>query len=169
MRTNRPERLRGFTYCGCHRYFLTLCTFQRRRYFTETATVTSALDQILRIAAREQFAVVAYCFMPDHLHLLVEGAFEDAELRRCIKLAKQCSGHAFSQSDGERLWQRYGYERVLRGDDETRGVARDILENPVGAGIAASPLDYPHLGCPAYAVAAVMEAVAWTPHSRRPT
>ncbi len=167
MRTGRPERLRGFTYRGFHRYFLTFCTFQRRRRFTDVAAVGVALNQILRVAAREQFAVAAYCFMPDHLHLLVHGMSEDADVRRFIKLAKQCSGHAFSQTQREHLWQRYGYERVLRGDEETLPVARYILENPVRAGLAECPREYPFSGSPAYSVAAVMDAIAWAP--ARPT
>ena len=161
MRTGRPERLRGFTYCGRHRYFLTFCTFQRRRCFTEPATVGVALDQIVRSAAREQFAIVAYCFMPDHLHLLVEATSEHADVRRLIKLAKQYSGYAFSQTCGERLWQRYGYERVLRGDEPTLRVARYILENPVRAGLAECPADYPFSGSPVYSMEAVMDAIAW--------
>ena len=47
-----------------------------------------------------------------------------------------------------RLWQRYGYERVLRGTDETFAVAKYILENPVRAGIVRAPRDYPYLGMP---------------------
>ncbi len=167
MRTGRPERLRGFTYRGFHRYFLTFCTFQRRRCFTETATVGVALDQIVRSAAREQFAVVAYCFMPDHLHLLVQGMSEDADVRRLIKFAKQFSGHAFAQAHGEHLWQRYGYERVLRGDEQTLPVARYILENPVRAGLVACPAEYPFSGSPEHSMAAVMDAITWEPP--RPT
>ncbi len=167
MRTGRPERLRGFNYRGFHRYFLTFCTFHRRRRFTGPATVGVALDQILRAAAREQFAVAAYCFMPDHLHLLVQGMSEDAEVRRFIKLAKQFSGHAFSQASGEHLWQRYGYERVLRGDEQTLAVARYILENPVRAGLAECPGEYPFSGSPAHSMAAVTDAIAWAP--TRPT
>ena len=45
-----------------------------------------------------------------------------------------------------RLWQRGYYERVLRDEDHTRDVIRYILQNPVRAGLAKSPDEYPFLG-----------------------
>ena len=39
---------------------------------TADGRVALAMRQILRAAGEEQFAIVAYGFMPDHLHLLVE-------------------------------------------------------------------------------------------------
>jgi REP element-mobilizing transposase RayT len=42
---------------------------------------------------------------------------------------------------GDRLWQRYGFERVLRDDEATLDVARYILRNPVRAGLVDVPED----------------------------
>jgi hypothetical protein len=44
------------------------------------------------------------------------------------------------------LWQRYGFERVLRSDEATPIVARYTIANPVRAGLAQSPADYPFWG-----------------------
>ncbi len=163
MRSRRPLRLRGFSYRGIHRYFLTFCTFDRRPHFADGAIVAVALSQILRVAENEHFAILAYTFMPDHVHLLLEGMSLDADVRRFMARAKQCSGYAVAQRDGRRLWQRYGFEHVLRDAEAVAGVARYILENPVRAGLVVSPQDYPHSGCPAYTMTAVLDAVAWSP------
>ena len=64
--TNRPERLRGFSYIGLHRYFLTFCTFQRCRWLDNSENVCLARAEIMRAADHERFAILAYCFMPDH-------------------------------------------------------------------------------------------------------
>jgi REP element-mobilizing transposase RayT len=72
MRASHPERLRGFDYVGYHRYFLTFCTFNRRPLFVDDDHVDIVLAQILRACGQEQFATLAYCFMPDHRHLLAE-------------------------------------------------------------------------------------------------
>ena len=133
MHTGQPHRLRGFSYLGFHRYFLTFCTFERRSHFVDGSVVAVALAQILRVAAEEQFAILAYTFMPDHAHLLIEGMSVDADARRFMTRAKQSSGYAVARRDGRRLWQRYGYEHVLRDDESAVGVARYILENPVRA------------------------------------
>ena len=49
----------------------------------DAAVVESALAEIARAAVDHQFAVTAYCFMPDHLHLLVEGIRWIRTLIRC--------------------------------------------------------------------------------------
>ena len=67
--------------------------------------------------------------MPDHLHLLVEGLTDGADCRAFIQRAKQFSGFYFKKAHGKRLWQRYGFERVLRNDEFMLSVARYILEN----------------------------------------
>ena len=90
--------------------------------------------------------VVAYCFMPDHLHLLVEGQADDSDCKRFIARSKQYSGFYLQQRFGTRLWQRYGFERVLRENEPTFVVARYILENPVRVGLAAAIEEYPFVG-----------------------
>ena len=72
MRTGNPGHLKTFDYIGLHRYFLTFCTHDRRKRFVDAQRVNVVREQILRAASDESFAVIAYCFMPDHAHLLVE-------------------------------------------------------------------------------------------------
>ena len=110
------------------------------------------LSQFLRISGREGFVVLAYCFMPDHVHLLIEGLRDDSDARKFIIKSKQCSAHAYAQTFGARLWQPFGYEHVLRADEKVQVVARYILENPVRAGLAKTVLDYAFLGSQVYDV-----------------
>src|SRR4051794_39786856 len=70
-------------------------------------------------ADAEGFAILAYCFMPDHVHVLVEGLREDSDCKRFSSRAKQFSGFYYAQRYGRTLWQRYGYERVLRNEEAT--------------------------------------------------
>jgi len=65
--------------------------------------------------------------MPDHGYLLVEGMQDDSDLKQFIKSAKQYSGYHFKQRTEQPLWQRYGFERVLRGEEGTWDVARYIV------------------------------------------
>lgn len=97
--------------------------------------------------------------MPDHLHLLVEALGDDCDGRRFIKSAKQYSGYYYSQQFGERLWQRYGFERTLRDNEATLSVARYIVENPVRAGLMKNPKDYPFVGSDVYSIGEILEAI----------
>jgi len=163
MHTHHPARLKTFDYVGLHRYFLTLCTEHRHAHFTSRDRVDLVLGQILRSAADCDVEVIAYCFMPDHLHLLVGGKSEAADGRRFINRAKQFSGYHFKRHFLAPLWQRYGYERVLRDDEATLSVARYILENPVRARLVSSVEEYPYLGSMVYSVREILEAVQmWT-------
>jgi hypothetical protein len=67
------------------------------------------------------------------------------DCKRFITRTKQFSGFYFTKQFGTRLWQRYGFERVIR-DSEQTFVARYILENPVRAGLVAATEDYPFIG-----------------------
>ena len=150
MLTGRPTRLKTFDYAGFHRYSLTFCTYARRPLFRNARAVDVVLCQILRAAVEQTFAVVAYRFMPDHLHLLVEGRSEVADGARFITAAKQYSGFHYSKEYRVRLWQPYGYERTLRADEDSRTVARYILANQVRAGLVPRVTDYAYVGSQVY-------------------
>ncbi|MSO35629.1 MAG: transposase [Acidobacteria bacterium] len=157
MFPKHPVLLPDFDYLGEHRYFLTWCCFERQALFRESRVVDGALTQILRTCDPAGIAVISYCFMPDHVHMLVEGVEPSADGRRFFRLAKQYSGYAHSQAFGERLWQRYGYEHVVRSTKTSRAVTRYILENPIRAGLARSVGDWPHSGAPSTNLAALVE------------
>jgi putative transposase len=152
-----PQHLPAFPYTGLYRYFLTFCTDRRRPAFRDAGAVDLVFMQILRAATEEAFAIIAYCFMPDHLHLLIEARSEASDGRRFITRAKQFSGFYYSARFRERLWQRYGYERVLRSTEDTRAVARYILENPLRAGLVSEPAQYPFLGSCEYRLQDLLE------------
>ena len=150
MITHNPGHLKNFNYLGLHRYSLTLCTNGRRRLFTERDNVELVVQQLLRAATEEKFAIVVYCFMPDHVHLLAQGTADDSDGKRFIKTFKQYSGYYYSQAKHQPLWQRYAFEHVLRDDEATLEVVRYILANPVRAGLADTVESYPFVGSLAY-------------------
>jgi putative transposase len=159
MITNHPARLKTLDYRGLHRYFLTFCTHERRQLFVMADCVAVVYLQFLRAAAGSQMAILAYCFMPDHVHLLVEGLSDDSDGRLFIARAKQLSAFHFQKQFGVPLWQRYGFEHTLRADEGALSVARYILENPVRAGIVRRVQDYPFLGSNVYGMEEVLDAL----------
>jgi len=160
MRTGNPGHLKAFDYLGLHRYSLTFCTDRRQTLFTTHDVVDPALAQIVRAAAEYQFEIIAYCFMPDHLHLLVEGQSADSDAKQFMARAKQYAGFYYKQAHGSKLWQRYGFEHVLRDDELTLVVAKYILENPIRAGLVERVEDYPFVGSLAYSLKDLLAAIA---------
>jgi len=159
MRTERPEHLKTFDYIGVYQYFLTFCTHERARLFVTPDAVELVRTQIARAGADHAIAVIAYCYMPDHVHLLVEGQSDDSDCRQFISRAKQYSGFHYKATYGRRLWQRYSFEHVLRNEDAAVSVARYILENPLRARLVERVDEYRFSGSDVYTVEQIMEAV----------
>ena len=156
-----------FEYRGFYRYFLTFCTAGRCPVFFGHEAVGAILSLIRQCAEREQFALVAHCFMPDHAHLLVRGLSPASDLRRCVHDAKQRSGYYFRRRTGRMLWQAGYYDHVLRDEEESLPVVRYIMENPVRAGLATGMGEYPFCSSDEYSTEAVIECLQlWTPRDR---
>jgi putative transposase len=104
-------------------------------------------DYLLQHADESGFAIHAYCIMPDHAHVLVEGDRATADLKGFVARWKQDTGFAFRSSTGRRLWQPGFFDRVLREQESSRVVARYIIENPVRARLVNAVNEYPFAWC----------------------
>jgi putative transposase len=82
--------------------------------FIDGDIVDLVLRQILRAGTEKRFVVLAYCFMPDHLHLIVGGAADDSDCKSYIKAAKQYSAYSYKKQRRHRLqWCEYSDAVVL--------------------------------------------------------
>ncbi len=93
------------------------------------------------------FVLLAYCVMPDHIHLVLQGMSDESDLRRCVKLMKQRVEHvARKEFHVVHLWQKGYYDHILRSRHAVEDAIRYVLENPVRAGFATRIGDYPFCG-----------------------
>jgi len=142
--------LTDFDYCGCYRYFVTICTDKKKNLFVKNNHIIEKMIEFLDQKAKKQlFTVWVYCFMPDHLHMLVEGINENSDLKKLMKDFKQRTGYWYTHeksSAGNKLWQPGYYEHVLRKEEDTTEVLRYILNNPVRKGLATHYIDYRYSG-----------------------
>jgi REP element-mobilizing transposase RayT len=106
--------------------------------------------QIPPFFAAHRFDVLAHCVMPDHLHPLLEGTSDDADLREAVRAWKQRTAYDWKQRTGTRLWQPGFHDRVMREGDETHLIVRYILHNPVRAGLVATAREYRWSGSSRY-------------------
>jgi putative transposase len=145
-----PHRVAEANVTGIGRHVLTFCTRYRRDYFRDAATVDLVRVQFLRTSKTEKFEILAYCFMPDHVHAVAEGLAADSNLSRLVRLMKQYSGYAFRQRTGRRLWQESYFDRTLRADEALPVCIQYIIANPVRAGLVTMPSEYPYWGSGCY-------------------
>ena len=85
--------------------------------------------------------------MPDHWHGLIELA-GDASLASTMRRFKGTCAHAVNRMLGNHgeFWQKGYHDHALRRDESARDVLAYIVANPVRAGLAQHPLDYPYWG-----------------------
>lgn len=155
---SRPPRLSSITYREPAAYFLTTCVHERRPEFTSADVVGMTLGFFEREAASNGVAIDAYCFMPDHVHLLVECS-EAGDLRAFMTRAKQFSGYYFSQAHGRRLWQKGYFDRALRKEADRLVIIAYMVANPIRAGLCASSDAYPFWGAATHSREDILEAI----------
>jgi REP-associated tyrosine transposase len=160
MPHRRPVQLDPALYVGPHRIFLTMCTFRRAQLFIDTTTVGTARGELLRIGESYNVEVVAYCFMPDHLHALIEGLGAESDLLKCTKMFRQRSGHSYTALNAGRLWQEGYVDRFLRAEEATIDVVRYIVGNPIRAGLCGDVREYPHQGSSRYTIEELIASLA---------
>jgi len=118
--------------------------------------VRTCVDALRTASDRHGVSVLAYCFMPNHLHLLVQGA-DRSFVPDFVKDFKQGTGYAYRQRTSKPLWQKSYYDHVLRRDEDVRKVTRYIVGNPVRANLVSQARDYQFSGSFVWGEA-VMEA-----------
>lgn len=142
--------LKNFDYLGCYRYFITICTDRKKNLFVKNNYLIEKMIEVFNQTAGNQFFTVwVYCFMPDHLHILVEGINEYSDLKKFIKDFKQRTAYWYSREEsnaGNKLWQPGYYDHVLRKEEDTTEILRYILNNPVRNGLVVHYLDYRYSG-----------------------
>jgi putative transposase len=136
----------AFDYQGPYAYHVILLTQGRAPYFRDVSLGRRCIVSLKSAAEENHFSVLAFCFMPDHLHGLVLGRGDAANLVTFIQRFKQRTAFQFKRAAGRRLWQQSFYDRLLRGEDDLVQVAEYIFGNPVTSGLAANETEYPLSG-----------------------
>ena len=155
-----PRRLEPTDYRGYRAYSLTICTHNRAPFFTDSSIVHQTLRQFLRTAADERCEILVYCFMPDHVHIVVIAHADGSDLQRFVRVAKQRAGYAFKRVTGRRLWQESYFDRTIRKVDELPALVDYIVRNPLRTGLVKEPADYPHWGSQRHSREELLEFVA---------
>ncbi len=141
----KNNRLDITNYASTSIYFVTICTYEKQRIFCQRGIVDSLVAALKEVSFRKQFAVLAYCFMPDHLHLLLSNN-GGASLIDYIKLYKQKTGHYYKKLFNNKLWQKSFYDHILRKEESVSDVVLYIFANPIRKKLVDDFLNYPYLG-----------------------
>ena len=142
----RKHRLPRKEYIGFKEYAITTDTYKRENRFYDPGTIDFCVEYLGKVAVNYDFDVILYCFMPDHLHLLIRGNSAVSNMLDYIKIFKQKTGYYYPEKTTHKLWMKDYYDHIIRNEREFDEAIGYIANNPVVAGIVDDPLDYPNLG-----------------------
>ncbi|MBN2543704.1 transposase [bacterium] len=135
------EYYRGKIICA-----FTLCVKNRVEYFKDEKIVFKALDILKEDIRYHHCIAIAYCFMPDHVHLVLMGTEDDSDLWKCAGRFHQRTGFYLKQIEKNFKWQKDFYDHIVRKDEDAVAQVRYIFENPVRKGLVSYWEDYPYKG-----------------------
>ncbi|MGB7728104.1 MAG: transposase [Candidatus Acidiferrum sp.] len=143
---HRRHRLARPAYLGYGTYFLTICVSNRKPLFTQSRLAGVILSSMEKAFRNSNFLIEAYCFMPDHCHILAAALSESSDLARAVRAFKGVPAPSARELGIRNLWQRGYYDHILRADESVNSVAAYIFGNPVRAGLVEDPHDWPFSG-----------------------
>jgi REP-associated tyrosine transposase len=145
MQKHPRHRLARASYLGSRSYFLTICASQRRKLFTDQRLVELLVNELAQFRS-QGFSIYAYCFMPDHCHVLAVAMTGTSVLAKAVRAFKGASAAHVRSLGIRNLWQRDYYDHILRSSESFDAAAAYIFENPVRAGLASDARDWPFSG-----------------------
>lgn len=115
-------------------YFITFCTFWRRKFLAPDA-VHQAFIEFSKDGTKRNIAVGRYVIMPDHVHLFVRGG-PGFYLGRWIASLKQALAKSASlRRTRSQIWQEGFFDHVIRSDESYAEKWEYIRRNPVRANL----------------------------------
>jgi REP element-mobilizing transposase RayT len=92
---------------------------------------------------QEPIATVAsWAIMANHVHALLLPKVEVSKLMKSLKGFTAREANRLLERTGIPFWQKESYDHSVRDEDEWHRIARYIENNPVKAGLVASPESY---------------------------
>jgi putative transposase len=85
----------------------------------------------------------AWVIMPNHVHLLILPQAALLKITHWIKGRTAREANRLLGRAGAPFWQHESYDHWVRSQKELHRIAAYIEENPVSAGLAATPEDWP--------------------------
>jgi REP element-mobilizing transposase RayT len=90
------------------------------------------------------YELYAFTVMPNHVHVLLQPWADLSTITRSIKGRTARQINNLLGRTGQRLWQDESFDHWIRHRDQFERVRRYIEQNPVRAGLARIPEEWPY-------------------------
>ncbi len=103
----------------------------------------AVVDAVLRGVELHHYELHAYVVMPNHVHVLVTPRKALAQITGGLKSASAKRANQILGRTGKRFWQDESFDHWIRTAAQLERVRLYIEHNPVSAGLAERPEDWP--------------------------
>ena len=93
--------------------------------------------------SRKFYELSAWVVMPNHVHLLILPQVELPQITQWIRGRTAREANVLLGRVGQPFWQHESYDHWVSNEKELQRIAAYVEENPVSAGLAATPEDWP--------------------------
>jgi putative transposase len=142
----KKHRLTRDAYQGRVEVAFTACVRGKECAFADTETVEALKAILAKYARAKACSVPVYCFMPDHLHVMLRGLEDRSDCWAAMCAFKLQSGVWLAKNRPSVKLQKDLYDHVVRSSEESREQARYIAANPCRAGLVERWHLWPHTG-----------------------
>ncbi len=128
-----------------HSHYYTTSTDRRKPFLKDDRVCQALADRINKAAEKHNFVILAYVFMPDHIHLLIHPLSETYSMETIVKAIKQgvskmAKSRKWISTD---LWEvGGGYDRNIFSEKARSDAIQYIHRNPVMKLMVDSSVDY---------------------------
>ena len=101
----------------------------------------SPIKNALHYYEGKKYELLAYCIMPNHVHLIVKPALKNCNdyysLKETTLALKSYTAHAINKLENTKgkVWQTESYDHVVRDEKELSKLLDYVINNPVKAGL----------------------------------
>ena len=125
---------------------ITAATRDRLPVFSDPGFACAGVEVLRERATETRVPVYGYCFMPDHLHLVIGPSPKRDVVSFVGQVKNLIQREGWKRGLRGRIWQESFWDHFLRGDEQVESVVEYVLNNPVRRGIVSECHDYPFAG-----------------------
>jgi len=105
--------------------------------------IAGMVVEAIRFRDQAHYDLHDFVVMANHVHLLITPRVPVSKLMQSLKRYTAREANKILCLTGKPFWKHESYDRLVRDEREFQRIARYIAMNPVKAGLAALPEDFP--------------------------
>jgi putative transposase len=125
---------------------ITICTVNHLRLFNDDRFVDICALKLRQVATMYRLALAIYCFMPDHVHILLNNTSGTSIVDFVRDFKYKCTREAWKFGFKDSVFQKSFHDHFLRDVEEIKAKIDYIYENPIRKGLPESRMESPFIG-----------------------